>query len=91
MTEELEQRYCIKFYVKLGDSRVETIFKIQQAFEDEAMGTTLIKEWYNRLKDSRTSVASEARFGRASTYKNEIVIDPVKTLMIQDHRTITKE
>ena len=53
MTEKLEQRYCIKFCVKFGDSQVETIRKIQQAFGNEAMGTTQIKEWYNRFIDGR--------------------------------------
>ena len=37
MTERLEQRYCIKFCQKLGDTQVETIRKIQQAFGDNAM------------------------------------------------------
>jgi hypothetical protein len=32
MTERIEQRYCIKFCQKLGDTRSETIPKIQQAF-----------------------------------------------------------
>jgi hypothetical protein len=29
MTERLEQRYCINFFQKLGDSQVETVRKIQ--------------------------------------------------------------
>jgi hypothetical protein len=32
----LEQRYCIKFCQKLGDSQVETIGKIQRVFGDDA-------------------------------------------------------
>jgi len=91
MTEKLEQRYCIKFCVKLGDSQVETIRKIQQAFGNEAMGTTQIKEWYNRFKDGRTSVESEARSGRPSTSRNEIVIDQVRTLLMQDRRITIRE
>jgi hypothetical protein len=47
MTERLEQRYCIKFCQKLGDTQVETIHKIQQAFGDDAMGITEIEEWLN--------------------------------------------
>jgi len=50
MAERLEQRYCIKFCQKLGDSQVETIRKIQQVFGDDAMGITQIKECYNRFK-----------------------------------------
>jgi len=37
MTERLEQWYCIKFCQKLGDTQVETIRKIQQAFGEDAM------------------------------------------------------
>jgi hypothetical protein len=48
MTERIEQRYCIKFCHTLGDTQVETIRKIQQAFVDDAMSITRIKEWYNR-------------------------------------------
>jgi len=40
MTERVEQRYCIKFCHKLGDSQSETIRKIQQVFGDDAMGVT---------------------------------------------------
>jgi hypothetical protein len=53
MTERLEQRYCIKFYQKLGDSQVETIRKIQRVFSEDAMGITQINpsvaEWGNSV------------------------------------------
>ena len=58
MTERVEQRYCIKFCHKLGDSQSQTIRKIQQVFGDDAMGVTQIKEWFNRFKNGRTSVES---------------------------------
>jgi hypothetical protein len=48
MTESVEQQYCIKFCQKLGDSKAETIRKIQQAFGNDAMGAMQIKEWFNR-------------------------------------------
>jgi hypothetical protein len=51
MTERVEQWYCIKFCQKLGDSKVETIWKIQQAFSDDAMGAMRLKEWFNHFKD----------------------------------------
>ena len=49
MTERLEQRYCIKFCQKFGDSQVETVRKIQRVFGHHAMGITQIEEWYNRF------------------------------------------
>jgi hypothetical protein len=56
MMERVEQRYCIKFYQELGDTQSETIRKIQQAFGNDAMGVTQIKEWYNRFKKKRRSL-----------------------------------
>ena len=63
MIERVEQRYCIKFCHKLGDSQSETIRKIQQVFGDDAMGETQIKEWFNRFKNGRTSVESNSVLG----------------------------
>jgi hypothetical protein len=45
MTEHVEQRYCIKFCQKLGDSKAETIWKIQQDFGDDAMGDLTASKW----------------------------------------------
>jgi hypothetical protein len=59
MTECVEQRYCIKFYQKLGDFKAETIRQIQQAFGDDVMGATQIEEWFNRFKDGGTFADSE--------------------------------
>ena len=75
MTERLEQRYCIKFCLKLGDTQVETIRKIHQAFGDDAMSITRIKEWYNRFKYGSTSVDSEPCHGRPSNSRNDNVIN----------------
>jgi hypothetical protein len=59
MTECVEQQYCIKFCQKLGDSKAETIRKIQQAFGDDAMGAVQIKEWFKRFRDGHTLVDSD--------------------------------
>ena len=91
MTERLGQRYCIKFCQKLGDSQVETIRKIQRVFSDNAMGITQIKEWYNRFKDVRTSVESDAHSGRPLTSRNDELIDQVRTLVVQDCRVTVRE
>ena len=91
MTERIEQRHCIKFCLKLGDSQVETIRKIQQAFGEDAMGPTSIKEWYNRFKDGRTSAESDSRSGRPSTSRNDAVIDQVRALVLEDRRITVRE
>ncbi|XP_075559298.1 protein GVQW3-like [Dermacentor variabilis] len=87
--ERLEQRYCIKFGQKLGDSQVETIRKIEAAFGDDAMRSTQIKEWHNRFKNGRKSVESEPRSGRPSRCRNDQLIAEVNAVMMRDrHMTI---
>ena len=89
MTERLEQRYCIKFCQKLGDTQVETIRKIQQAFGDDAMNIVRIREWYNRFKDDSTSVDSKTRHSRPSTSRNDC--HQPSALVMQDRRITVRE
>ena len=84
MTERIKQRYCIKFCQKLGDTQVETIRKIQQAFGNEALGPTQIKQWFKRFKDGRASVESDPHLGRPSTSRKEEVVDQVRKKVLED-------
>ncbi|XP_023232648.1 putative uncharacterized protein FLJ37770 [Centruroides sculpturatus] len=90
MTEQHEHQYCIKFCQKFGNTQAETIHKIQQAFGDDAMSNTQIKEWYNHFKDGRTSVDSKPCSGRPSS-RNEIVIELVQILVMVDHCITVRE
>ena len=67
---------------------MEIIRKIQRVFGDDAMGITQIKQWYNRIKDGRTSVESDARSGRPSTGINDEFIDLVR---MQDRPVTVRE
>jgi hypothetical protein len=91
MTESVEQRYCIKFSQNLVDSKVETIRKIQHAFGDDAMGATQIKELFNRFEDGRTLADSDQRSGRPSTSRHANVIENVRSLILEDHRSTIRE
>jgi transposase len=87
----LNSGIALNFAKSLVITQVETIRKIQQAFGDEAMSITQIKEWYNRFKDGRTSVDSEPRSGRPSTSRNDVVIHEVRTLVMQNRRITIRE
>jgi hypothetical protein len=58
---------------------VETVRTIQQAFGDDAMGVTEIKEWFSRM-----SADSDQHSGRLSTSQNPDAIDKVRTSMKKD-------
>ena len=83
MTERVEQRYCIKFCQKLG----ETIRKIQQVFGEDAMGVTQIKEWFNRFKSGRASAESDQRSGRPQAARSAAVVERVRNLVMADFLT----
>ncbi|KAJ4426407.1 hypothetical protein ANN_27221 [Periplaneta americana] len=71
MTERIEQRYCIKFCQKLGDSQSQTIRRIQQVFGEDAMGVTQIKEWFNHSKmaaHQRREIAKEVGVSKDSAH-----------------------
>jgi hypothetical protein len=91
MTECVEQRYYIKLCQKLGDSKAETIRKIQQVFSDDAMGAMQIKEWFNCFKDGHTLADSDQRSGRQSTSQNVNVIENVRSQILQDRHLTVQE
>ena len=65
MTEQIEQRICIKFCMKLEHSSAETIPMIKKAFGDDVMSAAQIKLWH--FKDGRESVESDPRSGSPAT------------------------
>jgi transposase len=66
MTEQVDQRICIKFCFKLGHSSAETIPMIKKVFGDDSMSDAQIKLWNSRFKDGWESVESDRRSGRPS-------------------------
>ena len=50
MTEQVKQRICIKFCIKLEQSSIETIWMIQEVFGDDAMSAAQIKMWHKYFK-----------------------------------------
>jgi hypothetical protein len=67
MTDVKEQRSCIKFFFKLGNTVSETHGMLKEAFGYNALGQTPIYQWFKRFKNGRMSVDDEERSGRSST------------------------
>ena len=53
MTEWGEQWICIKFFIKLENSFMETIQMVQKAFRDDARNAVQIKLWHKCFKDGQ--------------------------------------
>lgn len=63
-----EQVRYIRFCEKLGVTQAETISKIQEVFEDNAMSISQIKNWYNTFKKQSTLIGSEPCSGILEYY-----------------------
>ncbi|GFW38112.1 HTH_48 domain-containing protein [Trichonephila clavipes] len=66
MQQSIEQRYAIKFWVRLGKSGASTLEMIQQAYGRESLSQAQVFRWHKMFK-GRESVKDELRAGRPST------------------------
>ena len=63
--DTLEERYAIKFCLKLGkDDARETYGMLQTAFRPSCMNRASVFEWHKRFKEDTESVRDEERCGR---------------------------
>ncbi|KAG8227394.1 hypothetical protein J437_LFUL000402 [Ladona fulva] len=67
MTEKRDQRICIKFYLELGHSSVQTICMTNTALDEDSMSDAQIKTWYRHFKNGWESTESDPRSGKPST------------------------
>ena len=55
----LEERYVIKFCLKLGKNATEMYGMLQTAFRPSCMNWASVFEWHKRFKESRESVRDD--------------------------------
>jgi hypothetical protein len=70
MDSKIEQRVCIKFWVKLGKSTTKTLEMLREAFGEYSLSQAAGFEWHSRFKAGRVSVEDE-RSGSPSTSKTK--------------------
>ena len=51
-----EQRCAIKFCVKLGETGIETLNKLKQAYGEHALTRSQVFKWYKALSEGRESI-----------------------------------
>ena len=86
MQRNLEQRYNIKFCVKLGKTATETIKMLQLAYGDEAMNRTSVFEWHKKCKMGREDVQDDQRAGRPVSATADENVTKVRNLLDSDRR-----
>ena len=65
--EKFEQRYAIKFCVKLGESATVTYEKLQRAYGEHSLSRAQVFRWHKSFLEGREQVEDEPHAGRTST------------------------
>ena len=63
--DTLEERYAIKFCIKLGKNATKTCGMLQTAFGASCMNRASVFEWHKRFKEGRESVRDDETCGRS--------------------------
>ena len=86
-----EQRFAVKFCVKLGKFTTETFAMLNLAYGDVAMKRATCFRWHKRFKNGRLSVEDDKRSGRPSTSTDDPHIDEINTLVRANRRLTVRE
>ena len=84
--DTLEERYAIKFCLKLGKNPTETYWMLQTAFRPSCMNWASVFERHKRFKDGRESVRDNESCGRSKEVRTPELIDQIKNFMDKDLR-----
>ena len=86
MQENNEQRYAIKFCVKLNKSATETFASLTEAYGDATLSRTMVFKWHKVFKEGQENVEDDPCSGRpiSSTYDRNVEV--VRAVMAKDHR-----
>jgi hypothetical protein len=63
MYGKIEQRVCIKFWVKLGKSATITLEMLREAFGEHSLSQMAVSQWHSRFKAGQVSVEDEELSG----------------------------
>ncbi|XP_023224520.1 putative uncharacterized protein FLJ37770 [Centruroides sculpturatus] len=91
MQRTIEQRFSIKFCVKLNKSGIETLDMIREAYKDESMSRTRVFEWHKKFKDGRGNVEDEQRAGCPTATGTDENMAKVRELLRIRVRCVRKE
>jgi len=86
MQEDIEQRYGIKFCVKLNKSATQTFDSLTEDYGDATLSRTMVFKWHRAFKEGRANVKNDPRSGRPISSTNDQNVEVVRTVMAKDRR-----
>nr|XP_012219029.1 PREDICTED: putative uncharacterized protein FLJ37770 [Linepithema humile] len=81
MQRSLEQRYAIKFCVKLSKSATDTLEMLRQAYRNKTLSKAQMCKWHKTFKKRREDAKDEQRSGRPSTSRTADNVTQVKSVL----------
>ena len=86
MQENIEQRYAIKFCVKLKKSATETFASLTEAYGDATLSRTMVFKWHKAFKEGRENVEDDPCSGRPISSTNDQNVEMVRAVIAIDRR-----
>ena len=86
MQKNFEQRYAIKFCVRLKKTKQEAYGLLKEAYGDEQMIQASFYRWFNRFSETNEQIEHELRSGAPKGAHKEENIQKVQRLVVQDRR-----
>ena len=85
----LEERYAIKFCLKLGKNATETYGMLQTAFRPSGMNWASVFEWHKRFKEGTESLRDNERCGRSKEVNTpELIGQTVRVRVTMDNTPV---
>ena len=80
----MEQRYAIKFCVKLRKSATKTFENLTEAYGEATMSKNMVFRWHKAFKEGRENVEDESRSGRPISSTNAQNVAVVLAMVMKD-------
>ena len=86
LSTKVEQRFNIKFLIKLEKSATETYNLLTEVYGDQCLSRTQVFEWFKKFKEGREDVGDDPKSGRPSTAKSQENVEKVSRIVRGDRR-----
>ena len=86
MQKSMEQRYAIKFCVKLKKTKQEAYGLLKDSYGDVQMSQASFYQWLNRFFETNEQIEDKPRSGAPKNACKEENTQEVQRLVMQDHR-----
>ena len=89
--KKMDQRICIKFYVKNGIKCSKTLEMFKVAYCEYTVSQKIVYKWYKLLTEGREEVNDDARPRRPSTSTSNENTEAVKKILMENHQITIRE